>query len=126
MKTRTLTIPDVILAVALSAVAAVMFFMLPRLVGLGGDNVEILSGDKPLATFSLHQDRTFEALGPLGKTTIRVYKGRARIVSSPCPHKTCIMMGDVGKEGGVIVCLPNEIVVRVGKERADGLDAVSR
>jgi len=116
----------VVLVVTLSALAAAMFYLLPGLLGLGGTEVEILSGDRPLARLSVNQDRTFEASGPLGKTTIRIQEGRARIVSSPCPNKTCIMMGDVGKEGGVIVCLPNEVVVRVGKERADGLDAVSR
>jgi len=35
-------------------------------------------------------------------------------------------MGEFGTEGGILVCVPNEVAVRVGNERAEGLDAVSR
>jgi hypothetical protein len=35
-------------------------------------------------------------------------------------------MGDFGSEGGLLACVPNKVVVKVGKERSDGLDAVTK
>ena len=121
-----ITLADWVLAVAILTLAASLFFMIPRWVLSGGTEVEVYSSNKILGRYPLYQDRTVEIAGPLGKTIVRIKDGRARIESSPCPNKICIHMGEFGTEGGILVCVPNEVVVRVGSERAKGLDAVSR
>lgn len=67
-----------------------------------------------------------EVSGPLGLTRIEIREGRVRVVSSPCPLKICQRAGWIDSAGEIIVCLPNEVVVRL-PGRADGdLDALSR
>jgi hypothetical protein len=117
---------DWILIVFLLVTAVSSFFLIPRWLMSGSTDVEILSRDKILGKYPLNEDRRVKVPGPLGMTEVTIKDGRASIHSSPCPHKTCKAMGDIGTEGGILVCLPNEIIVRVGNGQANGLDAVSR
>ncbi len=117
---------DVVLLAGVVAAAALLFFLMPHWVLSGGDAIEIIVDGKMVGRYSLHEDRTIEVPGDLGKTTVRIKQGRAGITDSPCPHKICVRMGTVGREGGMVVCVPNKVVVKVGKGAPEGLDAVSR
>jgi hypothetical protein len=121
-----ITFADWILVVTILALATSLFFMIPRWVVSGGTEVEVYSSNKIVGRYPLHEDRIVEIPGPLGKTVVQIKNGKARIKSSPCPNKICIHMGEFGTEGGILVCVPNEVVVRVGSNRSKGLDAVSR
>lgn len=121
-----LTAGDGMLLLVVVLLAGLLFFLLPGWVISGGNNLEIRSGNKIVGRYPLNRDQRIEVPGLLGTVTVTVEGGRARIESSPCPHKTCCAMGPVGQEGGVIVCVPNEVIITVGKEKQDRLDAVSR
>ncbi|MDQ7782605.1 MAG: NusG domain II-containing protein [Desulfomonilaceae bacterium] len=124
--TRYVTIGDCALITAIIVSAVALLFVLPTLVVSGGTNVEVRSGDRVAGRYSLDEDRRVPVEGPLGTTVVRITDGHAHIESSPCPHKFCLRMGPVGGEGGLIVCVPNEVSVTVANDRADGIDAVSR
>ncbi len=106
--------------------ALVLFFVLPTQVLSSGTMVEIRSSDRLVGRFALDRDRVVEVPGPLGTTVVKITKGRARIVSSPCPKHICTHTKDIGREGGLIACVPNEVVVHVSNEREEGLDGVTR
>ena len=107
-------------------IAGTLFFLIPGRILSGGTEVEVYSDNKIAGRYSLREDRLVEIPGPLGKTVVKIKDGKACIKSSPCRNKICIHMGEFGTEGGILVCIPNEIVVRIGNGRADGLDAVCR
>jgi len=124
--TRYATIGDWALVAALIVLATALLFVLPASVVSGGTAVVVHSGDRIVGRYSLEKDRRVTVTGPLGTTVVQIKGGRAHIEASPCPHKTCSRMGEVGSEGGLLVCVPNEVTVSVGSERQDGIDAVSR
>jgi hypothetical protein len=117
---------DRVLLVFVALSAAALFFLLPRYVLSGNTQIEIRSGDRVVGTYPLDEDRLIDVHGRLGITKVRIKGGRAAIVSSPCPHGVCTTMGDIGPDGGLLVCVPNEVVVQSPRDRADGLDAVTR
>jgi hypothetical protein len=121
-----MTIADKVLAISLVILSAVLFLLIPRWVLSHATEVEILAGDKLAGRYSLNQEQVIDVIGPLGVTKVEIKNGRVRIKSSPCPHGTCMHMGDFGSEGGLLACVPNQVVVKVGKERSDGLDAVTK
>jgi hypothetical protein len=121
-----MTIADIALAVTLVVMSAASFFLVPRWVLSQATEVEIRSGGKLAGRYSLIQDRVIDVLGPLGLTKVEIKGGRVAIKSSPCPHGVCVHMGDFGSEGGFLACVPNQVVVRVDKDRPDGLDAVTK
>ena len=49
--------------------------------------------------------------GPLGDTLIEINDGTVRVLSSPCPMKTCMKMGIRSHAGEIIVCVPNQVIV---------------
>ncbi len=121
-----MTIADRILTVSLIGLAAVLFFLLPATVLSGGSYVEISACGRSAGAYSLNEDRVVEVQGARGKTVVEIHAGKVRVKSSACRNKICVGMGAKGREGGVIVCIPNEVVVKVGSSQPHGLDAVSR
>ena len=52
-----------------------------------------------------------------------------RVESSSCPDGICVRSGYISKAGQSIVCVPNEIIIRLlrgGREEEDGLDGILR
>jgi hypothetical protein len=79
-----------------------------------------------VAVLDLERDGVSETKGPLGVTRIEVRGGRVRVLSSPCPRQACRHGGWIGGAGEMIVCLPNEIVIRLSGQRAGSVDALAR
>ncbi len=93
---------------------------------LGARSVEVEVGGRNVLTVPLGETGVREVTGPLGTTRIEFRAGEVRILSSPCPLKICQRSGWIGAAGEMLVCLPNEVVVRLPEGPAGGLDAVSR
>jgi len=85
----------------------------------------VVSGEKALA-LDLGRDGVYEVLGPIGVTRIEARSGKVRVLSSPCPRQVCRHGGWIGAPGELLVCLPNEVVVRIAGERSGGPDSVAR
>ena len=94
-----MTPADAVLLVSTVVLAAVLFFLMPRWVLSGGNEVEILVHDKIVGRYPLQNDRTIRVTGPLGSTVVEIKNGKARISSSPCPNRVCAHMGEFGTEG---------------------------
>lgn len=121
-----MVIGDKITVLVMIVTAAFLVVVTPRLVGVRATGIEIISRGAKLGQFSLDSNRLLDVDGPLGRTQIQIRDGKARIIDSPCSNRYCIQMGPVGESGGIIVCVPNEIIVQSVKQRDDGLDAVSK
>lgn len=72
--------------------------------------------------YSLNEDRIFEVPGPLGKTKIEIKDGKARILFSPCPCKTCMSRPPISEVGEWIVCLPNEVYLKIESDETTDVD----
>lgn len=121
-----MTVGDGVLLLFVAVLAGVLFVVVPGRVVSRGTEVEVRVDEEILGTFPLGNETRLDVPGPLGTTVVRIRQGRASIESSPCRHGVCVHMGEIGPEGGVLVCVPNRVVIRVTGPRSDGLDAVSR
>jgi len=81
---------------------------------------------RPVYVLPLNGDRSVRIDGPYGPTVIEVKAGKVRVKEAGCPNRDCVREGWISR--GVIVCLPNRIVVTVGGRSSPdprGLDAVT-
>jgi len=80
---------------------------------------------KPAYNFPLDVDRTVTLRGPYGKMVVEIKGRRVRMKEAHCPNQICVKEGWISS--GVIVCLPNKVVVTVGGGTAGpkGVDAVT-
>jgi len=119
-----LLLGDTAVLVLLSAVVIALSF--PKAAVERPARAEVEAAGNHVATLDLERDGVSEAVGPLGVTRIEVRGGRVRVLSSPCPQQACIQSGWIGVAGELLVCLPNEIVLRLPGQRAGAIDAVAR
>jgi hypothetical protein len=126
MKKLHITVGDLFMIILFFALAVLSFFLMPRWLSASTSKIEILSENKVVGRYSLSQNKLVDVTGPLGVTRVAISSGRVSILSSPCPHKMCMKMGDFGSEGGCLACVPNEIIVRGEEENPEGLDAVTK
>ncbi|MDX1442530.1 MAG: NusG domain II-containing protein [Gammaproteobacteria bacterium] len=55
--------------------------------------------------------QTLHIEGPLGETVIEIARGRARVVSSPCEQKICVLADWLEHAGETAACLPNRVAI---------------
>ena len=80
------------------------------------------------ATLFIEQDVMLLYSAPLERpTVIEVSEGGARVVSATCPHRVCMAMGTIDRQGEVVACVPNKVLLRISGNREDqGYDLLSR
>jgi len=90
--------------------------------------VVVSSGDRVVFVAPLNQKRQVAIAGPLGMTRLQIANGGVRVLSSPCPKKICIGMGEARNSGDLLACVPNRLVIRVegGVQKKGGYDLLSR
>lgn len=113
-------------AVLVVLVAIVVSLLSPPGAGGGAERAEVEVAGRPVASIDLALDGVNEVVGPLGITRLEVRGGRLRVLSSPCPRQACRHGGWIGEAGRLLVCLPNEVVVRLPGRLPGAPDALSR
>lgn len=86
-----------------------------------GETVIVEVAGAPVASFPLTEERTYIIEGKNGGTnTLMIKDGCAWIGDASCPDGLCKHMGKIHDSSHSIICLPNEVVVRIsGGEDAD-------
>ena len=112
-KSKIIRVGDIVVFIVLGASALFMIWAgaagTPKAVA----DVEITASGHVVHSTPLSQNFRFEALGPLGETIVVCQNGYVWVEDSCCPNKLCVKTGKVRTPGQVIVCVPNEVVVRI-------------
>jgi hypothetical protein len=88
-------------------------FPLVRWATREGDTVQIEAAGTAYATLALDKDQTLAVPGPLGQTEVVIRNHEVFVQASPCRNKICVHSGPIARSGQFIVCVPNQVVVRV-------------
>ena len=107
-------------------VAAIVAASLPRTAGGSHPQAQVVVSGEKVLTLDLSRAGVHDVLGAIGVTRIEVRDGKVRVLSSPCPRQVCRHGGWIGEPGTLLVCLPNEVLIRVPGEPAGGPAAVTR
>ncbi len=82
---------------------------------------------KPVYTLPLQTDRLLSIEGAYGNIIMEIKEGKVRVKEAHCPNQICAKEGWTSR--GVIVCLPNKIIIFVGssnkKKQQPGIDAIT-
>ncbi|RMG68971.1 MAG: NusG domain II-containing protein [Nitrospirae bacterium] len=113
---------DWLILVLLIVIAASSLLYAKGLSSRMDDTVVVELNGKVVYRLSLRRDAKLMVKGPLGNTRIVISDGRVRVTDSPCPEKICVRQGWVKR--GVIVCVPNRVVVTVGTQHRT-VDAIT-
>ena len=106
--------------------AGVIAASLPRTMSGNPARAEVAVSGNKAVSLDLSRDGVHDVPGAIGVMRIEVRGGKVRVHSSPCPRQVCRHGGWIGAPGTLLVCLPNEVVIRVPGDLPGGLSAVSR
>ena len=106
--------------VALAIAVAVLYYG-----ALGGEatGYVITHGGAEVARGSLTEDRTL-TVGDTHHLTITVSDGTIAVTHSDCPTQDCVRTGAIDRPGQTIVCLPEQVVVKLTGDGSGGADLV--
>ena len=79
---------------------------------------EVYQAGKLVKTLPLDSDTSFQVAGRY-VNNITVENGKIGITASDCPGEDCVHSGAINSSGRSIVCLPNEVEVRVINAQSD-------
>ena len=74
---------------------------------------EIYYRNELVKTVNLSANQEFEIEGKLGLLVIEVKDGMIRVKSETSPRNFCSRQGFVQRVGEMIICLPNEVFIRI-------------
>lgn len=122
-KKRAITLPDILLvsAIAVSALLILAFFYIHDKAAVRQqDKRLVITADGELVgSYPLDEDRIIE----IGDTNVcEIRGGRAYMKSADCPDQSCVHSYPAEREGQVIVCLPNKVILEIcgGDSGSDG------
>jgi hypothetical protein len=108
---RTMTFADRLLFVFLLTASISGIFIAREALPESADVVVEING-RAVYTAPLSIDRKVLLNSICGETEIEIRSSRVRIKEAHCPNRLCMKEGWISR--GVIVCLPNKLVVFVG------------
>lgn len=80
-----------------------------------GEMIHITVDGEEYGTWSLLKNETIE----IGETNVcEIKDGKVRMIKATCPDHLCMKQSPVDKNGGMIVCLPNKVIIE-GKGTPD-------
>ncbi len=88
----------------------------------------VYSDNKLVNEYTLTDDYKTEFtvnLGP-GYNTVHIEGGKIWIHDASCPDKICLSQGKISKDGEIIVCLPNKLLIQIkdNHKSEDELDII--
>jgi hypothetical protein len=121
-----LTVADKLLIAVLLLVSVFSYAMVKSAFTTGAYAV-VSVDNKETARIRLEDgSRSFDFQSAVGPVVVERKNSRVRMVEASCPNKICIKMGWIDKSGGMIVCAPGKVLVRIAGEEKNDLDALAR
>jgi hypothetical protein len=87
---------------------------------VGDYSVEIISPGVKIVQ-SLNKTQTIQVKGLNGMVTVQIQNNSVKVINSNCHDKICIKQGIISKPGPMILCAPNQVMIRVITRRIKSL-----
>ena len=71
-------------------------------------SIRITVGGEEYGTYSLSENQRIKINGT---NTCRIRDGQAKMIEATCPDHLCIHQSPIDEHGGMIICLPNEVII---------------
>jgi hypothetical protein len=76
--------------------------------------------------YSLSKDRDITVMGKTSQYDIEIRDGKVRALHAGCPNQYCTRKGWTYRIGDSIICVPEEVIIRVTGESEDYIDAITQ
>lgn len=117
---------DIILVTILLILAIVSYNVIKYINNENGAQIQVVIDGEVSETFPLDEDITYKIIISSTDYNLLIIKdGAASIIEATCPDELCVKQKEITKNGESIICLPNEIVIRVVGDVENSVDAIA-
>ncbi|MFA7637188.1 MAG: NusG domain II-containing protein [Monoglobales bacterium] len=111
---------DLFIAIAVIVISLSGYFLTG--ISLAGEEKTVIieSEGRVFAKYPMTETRTVDVKG---RNTVEITPEYVRVTYADCPDKLDVRQGKISSCGGIIVCMPNKMTVRIVGESE--IDAVS-
>lgn len=103
---------DKILVILLLCISIAFILLRPK---TESSYAEVYLKNERILTINLNTElKTYTIDGTLGTIIIEAGNGKIRVLEESSPKHICSRQGWVSKEGDTVICLPNEVVIKLG------------
>ncbi len=119
---------EIIIFAALLILSGLAWFFLSRSKNSKDyGSIRISVAGEEYGVYSLNEDQKIKINGT---NTVRIKDHEASMVEADCPDHLCVSMMPIDERGGMIVCLPNQVIVEGipsadAEKNGDVLDGVT-
>jgi len=93
---------------------------------VAGDELVVEHNGDVVYVAPLNEEKRVVIPGELGPTILHVAAGEAWVAAASCPGKICMRMGKIHRQGDVVACLPNRLLLRIrGEDREAAYDFIT-
>jgi hypothetical protein len=110
---------DKITLVVLFLLIFLSLFLTRGLISPGGRRAVIMWKGKEVKKISLEGEKKLRVMGSLGEMTLEIKERKIRVLESRCPLKVCVKRGWISSRGEEIICIPNEVRVKIEGENRE-------
>lgn len=124
MKKKDLILITGVLCIAIVAMLLFRFFTKPK----DDSKTEIvvtIHGDE-YGRYSIHEDEIVKIEADYGESILEIKDGKAKMLSAGCPDQICVNQSAIHYNHDMIVCMPNEIIVKVEGGQASDVDVITQ
>ncbi|MCI5697457.1 MAG: NusG domain II-containing protein [Clostridiales bacterium] len=90
-----------------------------------GGKVVIKTGGEIYGTYDLRKNRTIKVRFQGHQNNVTIKDGKVSMTFSDCRNQNCVHQGAISNTSQAIICLPNQVVVEIVRERRDDIDVIS-
>ena len=110
---KKMTKRDAVLILIVFLALLVLFLIWRAVYSKPGNYCEITVSGKLYATCPLSAEQEIPIKNAEGMVTnkLKVSQGKARMIDASCPDHLCIHQGPIDERGGMIICLPNQVII---------------
>ena len=97
---------------------AIMFFNREE-----GTTVIVEVSGKTVGVYPIDRDTEIDING--GSNHLVIKNGYVYLTDADCPDKTCVKTGKISYSGQSIICLPNQVIIKISGDTDISVDLVS-
>lgn len=118
---------DIFFIALLFVIAVLLFVFTTGLTKKNGRKVIVTVDGETYGEYDLYVDDTVEIKkNDVTTNVLEIKAGRAHMIEADCPDGLCMHQGYIFRDGQMIVCLPNSVVVTVESDIYSDVDSISK
>lgn len=119
---------DITLIIAIIIINILLLFYGSRNVSKVDDNIALVYSKNELVgkyILSENYENEFTINSGVGHNTIKIKDKKIWIEEASCPDQICTHQGKISSDGEIIVCLPNQLLIKIEGNSNNDIDFIA-